>query len=80
MNSTSQIDHYTVKKITRFYGKISASGYHFFYRYFYGRLPVEHFRNQDMVGLCQPTVLENTFVGLYDKINNVLCYRSVPDS
>ena len=27
-------------------------------------LLVEHFRNQDMVGLCYPTALKNTFVGL----------------
>ena len=31
---------------------------------FYGRLLVEHFRNQDMVQLWEPAALENTFVGL----------------
>ena len=42
--------HY--KKYVDFTAKYLASGCQFFYRYFYGRLPVEHFRNTDMVGLC----------------------------
>ena len=36
-------DYYTVKKSVDFTVKYLASGCQFFYRYFYGRLPVEHF-------------------------------------
>ena len=35
--------NYTVKKSVGFTAKYLASGCKFFYRYFYGRLPVEHF-------------------------------------
>ena len=40
------------KKSVDFTVKYLASRCQFFYRYFYGRLPVEHFRNKDMAGLC----------------------------
>ena len=40
---TLPVLHHTVKKSVDFTVKYLASGCHFFYRYFYGRLPVGHF-------------------------------------
>ena len=42
---------YTVK-IRRFFSEIPGIWLQVTCRYFYGRLLVNHFRNQDMVGLC----------------------------
>ena len=84
---------YTVKKSVDFTVKYLESGCQFFYRYFYGRLSVEHFW-KSRYGWVMLTHSTRKYlcriVGLYDKNkkkkkkrkknNNVLCYCSVPDS
>ena len=63
--------------------KYLASGCKFFYRYFNGRLPIEHFQKSryGRVMLTDSTLKYLCrIVGLSDKNNNVFCYRSVPDS
>ena len=74
---------YTVKKSVDFTVNYLASGCQFFYRYFNGRLPVEHFKTSQYGRVM---LSDNTrkylymIVGLYDKNSYVICYRSVPDS
>ena len=54
----------TVKKSVNFTVKYLASGCSSFTVLFTNVYLQNIFRNQDMVGLCSPIVLENTFVGL----------------
>ena len=58
------------KKIVDFTVKYMASGCQFFYRYFYGRLPIEHFQKSryGRVMLTDSTQKYlRMIVGLYDK-------------
>ena len=64
---------HTVKKIRRFYGTIPGIWLPVLLPLFLRAFTCRTF-------LEIRTVLENRIVGLYDKNNNVLCYRSVPDS